>query len=307
VRNVVLVVAMAACSTDDASVTPGSTTPRLAASQVSAATVAAPDTPTPCDVDDLAIWTAQVRLGDSTADAVIRVRNDGDAWCEVDIGESASIDPAIEPDVWLDPGESADLVLGQAGDACVDPTLVESAEVGIGGETVVVPTAMLAECGARFDAFYPVDAAVAPCSVDDLDVLAVETFVLVRNGSSDACRLGDLTDVDGIRFSATDLGDLGLVGAASPPVVDLAVGDVVGFPVVWDPVADCDHVTSAGTLIFSAAGSIPGELAECSRYLLGPGRPWFGDPGGPLAGLTSGRVDVEAVRRALDPFSGGSS
>ena len=298
---------MAACAADDASVTPVSTTPRLAPSQVSAATVAAPDMPAPCDVDDLAIWTAQVRLGDSTADAVIRVRNNGDAWCEVDIGGSTSIDPAIEPDVWLDPGEWADLVLGQTGDACVDPTVVESTEVGIGAETVVVPTAVLALCGARFDTFYPVDAAVAPCSADDLDVLAVETFVLMRNRSSGACRLGELTDVAGVRFAATDLGELGLVGAASPPVVDLAAGDVVGFPVVWDPVSDCNHITSAGTLVFSVAGPIPGELAECSRYLLGPGRPWFGDPGGPLAGLTSGPVDVEAVRRMLDPFSGGSS
>ena len=112
----------------DSSRAPSQTGPAkdLAPSQIAAPTVAPPDVPPSCELADLDLWTAQVVVGERSADAVIRVLNQGAAWCEPDIYASPQIDPLIEPDVWLERGGWADLVVGPSGEGCDDPAMVSS-------------------------------------------------------------------------------------------------------------------------------------------------------------------------------------
>ena len=268
----------------------------LAPSQVTASTVAAPDTPGPCDLVDLEFWTSQVIAAEQTADAVIRVRNVGDVWCEPDISESPLIDPAIEPDVWLDPGGWADLVVGQSGKKCLDPTLVTAAEIDVSGEAVVVPTAAVATCGWRLTAFFPNEIAVEPCG--QLEVVDADGFVLVRNPSSTPCVLGELAAVDG---NAASIGPPTDTGA--PAIVDLASGDVAAFARVIDSTVDCDADEGAGELTFESAGvvEIP-EVACGAVYEAGAGRPWFGQPNGPLEPFEGASFEPEQAVAALTPF-----
>jgi hypothetical protein len=113
----------------------------LAPSQIAAPTVPEPTKPPPCDPADLDLWTAQVLVADTTADAVIRIRNNGADWCKADIGGSRFVDPLVGPDVWLDPGATADLVVGQAASECDDPMPVSVIPVSVGDFEVAVPSA----------------------------------------------------------------------------------------------------------------------------------------------------------------------
>ena len=120
---------LAAEALDDPEVTSVATD--LAPSQVIASTVPTPDMPGQCVLDDLRLWTSQVRVGAQTVDAVIRIRNVADTWCEADVGRSPLLDPSIEPDVRLDPAGQADLVIGQQADDCQDPTVLSVVQVGV--------------------------------------------------------------------------------------------------------------------------------------------------------------------------------
>jgi hypothetical protein len=268
----------------------------LAPSQITADTVQPPATPGPCELGDLEFWTAQVQVGESSADAVIRVRNVGDVWCEPDISGSPQIDPAIEPDVWLDPGGWADLVVGPSGRRCYSPEILQLAEIDIHGETVDVPTAAVATCGWQLTAFYPNEVAEQPC--DQLEVVDAEQFVLVRNVSPWSCVLGELIGVDGNGASTRPRTDFDV-----PAIVDLAPGDVIGFVHVFDPVDDCDAGPSPGTMAFDVAGSVPVDEVVCGAiYEVGAGRPWYGDPAGPLAAPLDDPLDLELALAELDPF-----
>lgn len=269
----------------------------LAPSQITASTIATPDTPGQCDLADLEFWTSQVVVGDQSADAVIRVRNMGDVWCEPDISASPLIDPAIEPDVWLDPGGWADLVVGQSGQECFNPGLVSLAQLDVSGEAVVVPTAAIAMCGWRLTAFFPNEVAIEPC--DQLDVVDVEGFVLVRNISFTSCVLGELIGVEGTAASIGPPSDTGV-----PAIVDLAPGDVVAFARFVDPTTDCDADPSSGELIFEAAGVVDAPEQVCGTiYEAGAGRPWFGDLNGPLSPFAGDSFELDQVLAALDPFT----
>ncbi len=269
----------------------------LAPSQITAHTVQPPATPGPCELGDLEFWTAQVLVGAGYADAVIRVRNIGDVWCEADVSGSPQIDPAIEPDVWLDPGGWADLVVGQSGRECYSPEIVRLAEIDVHGEDVVIPTSAVAMCGWQLTAFYPNEVAERPC--DQLEVVDTENFMLVRNVSPASCVLGELTGVDGDGATTRPRTDFDV-----PAIVDLAPGDVVGFVRVTDSVDDCVAGASPGTLTFDVAGAVPVDELGCGAiYELGAGRPWYGDPAGPLASLVGEPVDVDAALAQLDPFA----
>jgi hypothetical protein len=279
----------------------------LAPSQTGADTVAPPDTPDPCRLDDLELWTARVVVGTGSADAVIRVRNAGREWCEVDVSGSPVIDPAIEPDVWLDPGGWADLVVGQRDDGpCAGPEVVATAAVVVGGETVDVPTAAVAACSWWLTAFYPQDDAADSCVATDLELTVVTPFVLVRNRAPVACRLGALVGVRGVDVASADLDEVASVGPATPAILDLAPGDVAGFPATWDPRSQCDHELGDVILEFADAGDVRAQLPRCARYQLGPGRPWFGDRDGPPTVPTPATGGVAGVLRTLDPFAGGA-
>ena len=81
----------------------------------------------------LATWTAQVIVAEASADAVVRIRNDGDLRCEVSVSGSPLIDPMMEPDVWLEPGVWADLVVGQSGDECLAPEVINVVAINVNG------------------------------------------------------------------------------------------------------------------------------------------------------------------------------
>lgn len=280
-------------------VVPGNTGPTddLAPSQITASTVAAPGTPGPCALADLVFWTAQVSVGERSADAVIRVRNTGDVWCEPDISDSPFIDEAIEPDVWLDPGGWADLVVGQSGRECFAPEIVTLAEIDVDGEAVVVPTAMVATCSWELTAFYPNDLAVDPCG--ELEAAVTEQFMLVRNVGFRSCVLGELTAVEGNAAS----GAAGIDPDALS-LVDLAGGDVVAIPYAVDPAVDCDAAAGTGRLIFGVAGPLAVDAPTCGAiFELGAARPWFGDPNGPLARFSPDSFDLDQALALLDPFT----
>jgi len=269
----------------------------LAPSQITGSTVAAPDTPGPCALADLEFWTARVFVGEQSADAVIRVRNTGDVWCEPDISNSAFLDEAVEPDVWLDPGGWADLVVGQSGRECFAPEIVTLAEIDVDGESVVVPTAAVTTCSWELTAYYPNDLAVDPCS--DLDTAGTERFVLVRNAGFMSCVLGELTSVEGMAAST-----IPRIVTSALSLVDLGVGDVVAIPFTVDPAVVCDSTAGAGGLIFEVAGPMTVDAMTCGAiFELGAARPWYGDPNGPLAVFAPDAFDLDEVLTALDPFA----
>jgi hypothetical protein len=75
-------------------------------------------------------------------------------WCEVDVSASPGFDPLMEPDVWLEPGSSALLVVGESGPGCDSSAEVRSIELDVNGRTrrVDLPAAA---CAPTLVAFYP--------------------------------------------------------------------------------------------------------------------------------------------------------
>jgi hypothetical protein len=260
----------------------------LAPSQITASTAPRPDTPPPCEADDVELWTAAVRPAVTTADAVVRMRNVSDTWCEADIGRSPRLDPAIEPDVWLQPGDTADLVVGQAVDPCDEPTLATAVQVGIGDASVVVPSALLT-CEWWLNAFYPNDAVTNPCGRGDLDVVATTGAVVIGSTSTTPCLIDPLTAVDGVPLAAS----------ASGPAIEIFPDDVVAVGRPGD--AECDGPTGR-TLRFGAGLDIAVDGVPCGLTfespLLGV---WFGAPNGPAAFLAAD-AGVAEILDALDPF-----
>jgi hypothetical protein len=286
---------------------PSTTAIELAPSQITAETVPAPELPPPCEIADLVLWTAQVIVAAGSADAVIRVRNDGDVWCEVNVSQSPNIDPLMEPDVWLDSGGLADLVVGQSGDECLSRAPVTLVELDINGVKVVVPTAMVATCGWQLIALYPNEISSGPCDPDELEAVGTHFgFLVVRNRSANSCTLGELI---GASLLGTELLPFNLADNPASPatvdlaIVDLAVGDAVAFRMQSNPRADCDISIQAHQLSFSIAGTVTARLPTCTLYEPGPGRPFYGDPGGPLWNLPPGPFDVRSALAELDPFA----
>ncbi len=250
-----LVAMLTGCSTGANSSGPvssdqtGELSPELAPSQVSASTVPRPATPDPCRVDDLAIWTAQIESGS----VVIRIRNDGSAWCDVDITDSAQLDPLAEPAIWLEPGDGANLVAGESEPGCEAPRPFRTIEFDMGGTSVSVPSALVA-CGWWLTALYPVDGAAASCSPDQLDAVWVDAddLLLVRNSGFDSCTLA-----------------IGEGDARSGDVVDideLAAGDLAAWRSVGEQCGD------GPTLPFRQPSLVVAGLPECPTFV-GPGAP----------------------------------
>lgn len=289
---VVVVLATAGCSGDASSggttVLHTGPTDDLALSQLTAATAAPPDTPPPCDRDALTIWTAQVLAGGAWADATLRVRNDGDTWCEVDVAGSPSVDPKIEPDVWLDPGAWADIVVGSPEGECVAPAMVDRVQIDLNGAAVVVETAAVVPCGWRLTAFYPNDLSDEPCA--ELDAVDVDGAVIVRNGSFLPCRLGSLVSVTGEGVAAVP-------GVPEVAVPVLAGGDVVAFELTAEGVCEGRPVD----LVFDSGVTKEVLLDGCTVSVgAGAPQPWIGGPGSPIGDHPA------ALLAALDPFVDGA-
>lgn len=256
----------------------------LAPSQLAAPTVPPPETPPPCDPSVLAIWTAQVMVADGLADAVLRVRNDGSSWCEVDVSASPSVDPEMEPDVWLDPGGWADLVIGEsgAGDDCAEPGAMRTARLDANGAAFDVETAVVS-CEPRLVAFYPNVISDEPC---DLVTAAVVAGAAVMRNEGPACRLGTVVSVDG---EAVDLDPVGPVRGA--PV--LARGDVVALGLAVAGECELRPVEFAFDTGVVVTVAVPGCTATISSPVP---QPWIGGPGSPTS------TEPEPLLLELDPF-----
>jgi hypothetical protein len=124
----------------------------LAPSQRTASTVARPATPPPCD-PGLLSWSVEPGTDASTV-AVLTVTNASSEWCEVDVSASPGFDPLMEPNVWLDPGASALLVVGDAGAGCESATEVRSIELDVNGR-VTRTDLPAAACAPTLVAFFP--------------------------------------------------------------------------------------------------------------------------------------------------------
>jgi hypothetical protein len=84
----------------------------LAPSQRSAPTAVPPSTPALCDPADVATESVTPASGADQPDApdvVVVVRNDGPSECEVSLGADFARPYDVEPDVWLAPGDTAQL------------------------------------------------------------------------------------------------------------------------------------------------------------------------------------------------------
>ena len=162
-------------------------------------------------------------------------------------------------------------------------------QVGIGEESVVVPSALLT-CGWWLTAFYPNDVATEPCTAADLDVVATERAVVVRNGSARPCRLAAPTVVDGEPVEHR---------SPSPATVDLYAGDVVAVGHLAD--GACDGV-AASTVRFGADAVVEVAAVPCGVVFDSAApRPWYGAPDGPASAF-AGDADLADVLDALDPF-----
>jgi hypothetical protein len=129
----------------------------LAPSQVAASTVPEPELPPPCAVGDLRFSTPADATTEGSVGAVIRIRNAGDVRCEVDVIDSPAADPLMEPDVWIDPGAEAELLVDQATSACAQPAPVSSVDLVVNGTPVTVPVAIAEACGVMLTAIYAVE------------------------------------------------------------------------------------------------------------------------------------------------------
>lgn len=269
----VVLLALAACGGGDEAAP--STTQRLAPSQIAASTVARPETPPPCDPVDLVWWTAQATSAGTTSTAIVRVRNDGDTWCEIDIAGSPTLSVEAEPNVWLEPGEWGDLVVGSDDDRC-SPTVFDTVEVVVSHVIVEVPSIGVAACEPSLLAFYVAEPPAGPCT--DLDALVVDDAVVVRNRGFESCELGVVIGP-------------GTRDDAAPAVTALAGGDVVAIDVVP---AGVDCATPAESVVFDVAGTIEvAGLEGCP--LAGAAHPWFGSVSSPA--LPGDVLDD------LDPFA----
>ena len=123
----------------------------LAPSQTTADTIAAPALPPPCD-------PALLELGAATGPdggLVVRIENRGDERCEVDLAASPIVDPAMEPDVWLDAGAVGELLVAVERTSCPEPAPVDAIGLVVSGEPLAVAIDPIEACTLVLTALYP--------------------------------------------------------------------------------------------------------------------------------------------------------
>jgi hypothetical protein len=129
----------------------------LAPSQLSASTVPEPEAPPPCEVEHLRFESPAPATGWSPFGAVVHITNAGAARCEVAVFESPSVDPLMEPDVWIDPGTTAELLVEPSSSSCEQPAPVTAIDLVVNGTPVVVPVSIGETCGVMLTAIYAVE------------------------------------------------------------------------------------------------------------------------------------------------------
>lgn len=267
----------------------------LAPSQVVASTVPEPPTPGPCALDDVEMWTANVEVTELSdgfsSRTAIRIRNRSDVWCEPDIGRSPRLDPLIEPDVWLQPGDEAELWVGDRQTDCAAPEFQPAVQVAIGDEPALVPTAVLA-CQWWLDAFLPLDEPTSACEPGDLDLRATDSAVIVQVETA-SCRLAEIVAPG---EPTTDPGE------SSTPVVNvLRPGDVAMLASVADE--SCDDPERSIVVDVGAEQRTIDEVPCGLQWFDGGARPWYGSDAGPWPVTIDGAIDLDATLQRLQPFA----
>lgn len=131
----------------------------LAPSQISAATVPEPTSVAACDVERLTFESSAGAGGapEGSVAAVVRITNDGPVRCEVDVSESPLADPLMEPDVWIEPGGQAELLVEHDGSTCAAPSPVTTVELRVNGSALDVPVVVESTCGLSLTAVFAVE------------------------------------------------------------------------------------------------------------------------------------------------------
>ena len=280
---------LAAEALDDPEVTSVATD--LAPSQVIASTVPAPEMPGQCVLDDLRLWTSQVHVGARTVDAVIRIRHVAPTWCEADVGRSPLLDPSIEPDVRLDPGGEADLVIGQQADDCQEPAALSVVQIGVGSESALVPTALVT-CGWWLETLAPLETPEQRCDPSDLETRSTGSAIVIRT-TGPPCALGGVESV--VDAPVDDH------PTPTTPVVVLYPGDIAMIAATTGPT--CGDEPRSASLTFTGTGQVVVEEVPCDmRFWFGPVRSWFGTEFDPLADPAVRDMSSGSWVEALDPF-----
>jgi hypothetical protein len=271
----------------------------LTPSQLTGSTVVRPETPPPCDPGEVALWTARADIVDTLATGIVRVRNDGPVWCEVDLSGSPKLDRAAEPDLWLEPGAWGELWIGESDKTrCDVPQAVRLAQVRVGGTDQVIATAAVVSCDWAVTALYGLETPDAACEPSAIEVARVLDELVVRNGGPVACILGRLGDVDG--------GATMSVQPQGPAVESLAPGDVASFRIRFDDDGACDPVELLLRFEVGDGGGFEvayGDGSTCDVIALGHAEAYFDGPDGPLAGFPSPLGDrLDDALTAVDPF-----
>jgi hypothetical protein len=157
VRRVGLValVVLAACDGSGAAAPATSARPvatNLAPSQKAASTIAAPDLPPPCRVDQLGFAPG---VSDESGVLFVDITNTGDDWCEANLSASVAVAPEMEPDVWIDPGAAAQLRVELDTASCDAPAPVDTLGLDVNGTPVAVDIERIDVCRLAFTALYP--------------------------------------------------------------------------------------------------------------------------------------------------------
>ena len=233
----------------------------------------APEQPPLCLPEQVTVWTA--RLGPGPDVAALRLRNDGFARCEVDVRGTVGLHRYSEPDVWLEPGATADFVVGPSGRTCLLPDEISEVAFLIGGVEVRRATAVVAVCGAAFTALYPNEPPDGPCT--DLAATVVPGAVVLVNRSTRACGIGRLIGADGVAVMTPSASTEGLV-----EVDVLGPGDsaaVETAPV--GPAGPCAPADRLIELRFDDGTVVTTNRSGCEfAVAVGPVRPWVGGLGG---------------------------
>jgi hypothetical protein len=124
----------------------------LAPSQTAASTIAAPELPPPCTVEQLVFAPG---ASDEPGVLLVDITNTGDAWCEANLSASVAVAPEMEPDVWIDPGAVARLRVELDDATCDATTFVDTIGLDVNGTPVAVPIDPIDVCSLSLAALYP--------------------------------------------------------------------------------------------------------------------------------------------------------
>jgi hypothetical protein len=280
-------------------------------------TVAPVPLPDPCSTDpaSLAIWTAGVRIDESTgaADAVVRFENLTTATCELDLTDPTVRVDGAESSVRLEPGGWGELHFGTAADQCAPLAPVRSIVLELNGEERTVPTAAVIACEPAVLAYLPADPPLASCFARQITTAVVASGLVVRNDGERPCELGELISIAIPTGRAPSFAEMAqtrpgvaIEGPVGPDVIGLGPGDVAYFQTMVDPTADCQFSVQPARLDFAGV-AVEGVFPICTFVRLGTGHPYYGSPNGPLTDpefadeFTPAR---EVWIDELDPFRG---